>query len=84
LSLEPVDKNLRPLRLNNRLWRPNEYNNTSFFDILRPKIIEELNSINFKLMARETNLSQLNLSLFKQGTQDIIQDEEVYNFYIIF
>jgi hypothetical protein len=25
LSLEPSDRSFRPLRLNNRIWRPNEY-----------------------------------------------------------
>ena len=35
-SLEPVDKRIRPLRLNNRLWKPSEYRCTTFFEYLRP------------------------------------------------
>ncbi|CAD8106362.1 unnamed protein product [Paramecium primaurelia] len=78
LSLEPVDKNLRPLRLNNRLWRDQEEyaseNLSENFLYLKPKIQELLKEINFKKIARELNLSQLNQQLFsKEGTEDIIE-----------
>ena len=43
LSLEPCDECYRPLRLNNRLWRPKEYEInkeiTEYFLYLRPKLI---------------------------------------------
>lgn len=57
LSLEPVDSNFRPLRLNNRLWRPlHEYKTTDYFKYLRPKILDLLQRINFKRMAKEVNI----------------------------
>ena len=40
LSLEPVDKQFRPLRLNGRLWKHEEYNNSSYLEYLRPLIID--------------------------------------------
>lgn len=41
LSLEPVDKNLRPLRLNSSLWTDNDYDNMSLkFRYLRERIKE--------------------------------------------
>ena len=76
LSLEPVDKAFRPLRLNNRLWKPEEYKGklTPFFVYIRPKVIELLDQINFKLIARECNLSQMNQQLFRAGQEDILHD----------
>lgn len=55
-SLEPVDNCFRPLRMNNRIWKPNDYDDvTEMFLYLRPKIIKLLDEINFKRVSRETN-----------------------------
>lgn len=55
-SLEPVDRSFRPLRLNNRLWKPEDYDNLSeMFLYLRPKLINLIEEINFKRVAREIN-----------------------------
>jgi hypothetical protein len=40
LSLEPVDKRFRPLRLNGRLWKNEEYETSAYFKYLRPLLIE--------------------------------------------
>lgn len=57
LSLEPVDLNYRPLRLNNRLWRNDiERNQSLNFQYLKPKIIKLLQKINFKKMAKELHI----------------------------
>lgn len=55
MSFEPVDKNLRPLRLNNRLWKPQEFESTEMLNYLRPMMIDLIKSINFKKVAREVN-----------------------------
>lgn len=63
MSLEPCDSRFRPLRLNNRLYRPKEYDKdriTDYFQYLRPKIVDLLMEINFKRMAREVNIQSLN------------------------
>ncbi|CAD8175924.1 unnamed protein product [Paramecium octaurelia] len=75
-SLEPVDKRLRPLRLNNRLWKPYEYKCTTFFEYLRPQIIELIEQINFKRLSREVNQSHINQELFQYGKQDLNDEED--------
>ncbi|CAD8121529.1 unnamed protein product [Paramecium sonneborni] len=76
LSLEPVDRQYRPLRLNGRLWRPQEYQISSYLKYLRPLIIEQIQQINFKKVAREVGQSGLNIELFQYGKQDIYGDQE--------
>jgi hypothetical protein len=48
---------------------------TPTFLYLRPKIIAILKEINFKLVAREMNLSQHNQSLLNYGVSDMMHDE---------
>ncbi|CAD8055651.1 unnamed protein product [Paramecium sonneborni] len=76
-SMEPVDNCYRPLRMNNRIWKPNDYDDvTEMFLYLRPKIIKLLDEINFKRVSRETNQSRINGQLFQYGKIDL-QDDEV-------
>ncbi|CAD8131835.1 unnamed protein product [Paramecium octaurelia] len=76
-SLEPVDNCFRPLRLNNRIWKPNDYDDvTEMFLYLRPKIIKLIDEINFKRVSRETNQSRINGQLFQYGKMDLQDDEE--------
>ncbi|CAK70293.1 unnamed protein product (macronuclear) [Paramecium tetraurelia] len=76
LSLEPVDKQFRPLRLNGRLWRPDEYNNSPYLEYLRPLIIDQIKQINFKRLAREVGQSGLNIELFEYGKSDLYGDQD--------
>ncbi|CAD8057339.1 unnamed protein product [Paramecium sonneborni] len=76
-SMEPVDNCYRPLRLNNRIWKPNDYDDvTEMFLYLRPKIIKLLDEINFKRVSRETNQSRINGQLFQYGKMDLQDDED--------
>ncbi|CAD8050369.1 unnamed protein product [Paramecium primaurelia] len=75
-SLEPVDKQLRPLRLNGRLWKPDEYNISSYFQYLRPLIIEQIMQINFKRLARDVGQSNINNELFEYGKVHFYGDWE--------
>ncbi|CAD8140605.1 unnamed protein product [Paramecium pentaurelia] len=76
-SLEPVDTSFRPLRLNNRLWKPDDYDDlTDMFLYLRPKIINLIEDINFKRVAREVNQSRISNQLFQYGKLDIQDDDE--------
>ncbi|CAD8208434.1 unnamed protein product [Paramecium octaurelia] len=77
LSLEPIDQNYRPLRLNNRLWRNDlDVNQSSYFQYIKPKIINLLKKINFKKMAKELHIQNLNDQMFDYGQRDLIGDEE--------
>ncbi|CAK59659.1 unnamed protein product (macronuclear) [Paramecium tetraurelia] len=87
-SYEPVDDNLRPLRLNNRLWKSNnDYKGelTKMFIYLKPKIVELLEKINFKQVSREINQSMINQQIFSQGDEEVIDDyapsDEVWKAY---
>jgi hypothetical protein len=77
LSLEPVDVNLRPLRLNPRLWRPSEYaeelKNDPEFDYLRKAITTSIQRINFKRLSREA-YSAFNPEIFNEMTADFVED----------
>ncbi|CAD8154924.1 unnamed protein product [Paramecium octaurelia] len=76
LSLEPVDRQYRPLRLNGRLWRPDEYDNSPYLEYLRPLIIDQIKQINFKRLAREVGQSGLNIELFEYGKSDLYGDQD--------
>ncbi|CAD8182922.1 unnamed protein product [Paramecium pentaurelia] len=76
-SYEPVDDNLRPLRLNNRLWKSNnDYKGelSKMFIYLKPKIVELLDKINYKQISREINQSMINQQIFSQGDEEVIDD----------
>ncbi|CAD8097617.1 unnamed protein product [Paramecium sonneborni] len=75
LSLEPVDSEFRPLRLNGRLWKPDEYDLSPYFKYLRPLIIEQIKNINFKKLAREVGQSGLNAELFEYEKSEMYGDE---------
>lgn len=64
LSLEPCDPCFRPLRLNNRLWRPRDYvlhlEISEYFLYLRPKLVQLIEEINFLRMGKEVNIQGLN------------------------
>ncbi|CAD8173876.1 unnamed protein product [Paramecium octaurelia] len=76
LSLEPVDNEFRPLRLSGRLWRPDEYNLSPYLKYLRPLIIDQIQRINFKKLAREVGQSGLNTELFEYKKSEIYGDEQ--------
>jgi hypothetical protein len=59
-SLEPVDSRFRPLRLNNRLWKPNQYELSDMFKYLAPQIKRLIEQINYKRIAREVNQNKIN------------------------
>ncbi|CAK66063.1 unnamed protein product (macronuclear) [Paramecium tetraurelia] len=75
-SLEPVDKQLRPLRLNGRLWKPDEYSISSYLQYLRPLIIDQIMQINFKRLARDVGQSNINNELFEYGKINFYGDQE--------
>ncbi|CAD8179383.1 unnamed protein product [Paramecium pentaurelia] len=75
LSLEPVDNEFRPLRLSGRLWRPDEYNLSPYLKYLRPLIIEQIQKINFKKLAREVGQSGLNTELFEYEKSEMHGDD---------
>lgn len=76
-SYEPVDQSYRPYRLNNRLWRESgEYHTSEYFKYLKPKILDLLARINFKKISKELNIQNINDSMFSNGRDDIIGDEE--------
>jgi hypothetical protein len=76
LALEPVDFNLRPLRLHSRLWRKSQPGDEASltFLTLKPKIVKLIKTINFKKLARELSISTLNNSLFEYGEQDLLDE----------
>ncbi|CAD8097917.1 unnamed protein product [Paramecium sonneborni] len=75
-SFEPLDKSFRPLRLNNRLWKPQNYKNLSqMFMYLRPILIQLIQEIDFKRIAREVNQSGINQKLFNYGL-DLYDDQD--------
>ncbi|CAD8075699.1 unnamed protein product [Paramecium primaurelia] len=76
LSLEPVDRQYRPLRLSGRLWRPQDYQISPYLKYLRPLIIEQIQQINFKKVAREVGQTGLNIELFQYGKSDIHGDQD--------
>lgn len=62
-SLEPIDNNLRPLRVNNRFWKTDEYKEgevSSMFKYMKPRLLELIESINFKQISRDINMSGMN------------------------
>ncbi|CAD8122840.1 unnamed protein product [Paramecium sonneborni] len=75
-SLEPVDKQYRPLRLNGRLWKPDEYHTSSYIQYLRPLIIEQIMQINFKRLARDVGQSRINNELFEYGKINLYGDQD--------
>ncbi|CAD8047095.1 unnamed protein product [Paramecium sonneborni] len=75
-SLEPVDKSFRPLRINNRLWKPQNYEVSDLFLYLRPQMIKLIQLINFKRIARETNQSSINSQLFEYGKLDFSEKDD--------
>ncbi|CAK82632.1 unnamed protein product (macronuclear) [Paramecium tetraurelia] len=76
LSLEPVDRQYRPLRLNGRLWRPQDYQISPYLKYLRPLITEQIQQINFKKVAREVGQTGINIELFQYGKSDIHGDQD--------
>ncbi|CAD8176504.1 unnamed protein product [Paramecium pentaurelia] len=86
-SFEPLDKSYRPLRLNNRLWKPQNYKNLSqMFMYFRPILVELIKEIDFKRIAREVNQSGINQKLFNYGLdmyddQDCPSDQEWAAYY---
>ncbi|CAD8135354.1 unnamed protein product [Paramecium octaurelia] len=75
-SLEPVDKSFRPLRINNRLWKPQDYEVSDLFLYLKPQMIKLIQQINFKRIARETNQSSINSQLFEYGKLDFSEKDD--------
>ncbi|CAD8137840.1 unnamed protein product [Paramecium pentaurelia] len=75
-SLEPVDKSFRPLRINNRLWKSQDYDVSDLFLYLKPQMIKLIQQINFKRIARETNQSSINSQLFEYGKLDFSEKDD--------
>ncbi|CAD8046948.1 unnamed protein product [Paramecium primaurelia] len=75
-SLEPVDKSFRPLRINNRIWKSQDYDVSELFLYLKPQMIRLLQQINFKRIARETNQSSINSQLFEYGKLDFSEKDD--------
>ncbi|KRX03632.1 hypothetical protein PPERSA_04184 [Pseudocohnilembus persalinus] len=113
LSLEPVDKSLRPYRLHPLLWQStitemeiqskirmdNNFKNqlqnyqvvSPKFQYLKNRIIQLIEEINFKKIARETNQSEINTHILEHGVTEItdfpkLSDQEwiLYYDYLIY
>lgn len=71
LSLEPVDNKRRPLRLNT--WLKDDINPsmTKYFLFLKPKILQLLKDINYKLISRELRIDHF------EENQEISENDNV-------
>lgn len=74
LSLEPVDRKRRPLRLNT--WLKDEFNSamTKYFVFLKPKILHLLKEINYKMISRELRTDYFEEN-FEINENDNVPDE---------